>query len=395
MPPALKRATSFARSRLRSAFAPASACLQCGARAASAGVTPPLPLVSGPSVWDARLGDAPDAWRRTLSEADVAALGAAADAVLAASPDLARGRLSLAAIDAGAVTLAPAIRDSARMLVVDDLLGGRGFAVVRGVPVAAWGDAKAAAAFGVLCRAMGSLRPQNAAGHVVGHVTDLGLSSTDPRVRVYQTRERQTFHTDSADVVALLCLRTAAAGGESFLVSAGALWNALREREPALLPLLTEPLATDRRGEVPPGARPYFCIPPFTFDAAGAVNVCYQRQYVDSAQRFPDAPRLTPVHVAALDALDAAANDPALHVRMVLEPGDAQFIHNHALLHDRAAFVDDATHTRHLLRAWVAPPAGRALPAVFAERYGSVAPGDRGGVLGLGVPPVAPWRVER
>ena len=35
----------------------------------------------------------------------------------------------------------------------------------------------------------------------------MGLSSNDPGVRIYQTRERQTFHTDSADIVALLCLQ--------------------------------------------------------------------------------------------------------------------------------------------------------------------------------------------
>jgi hypothetical protein len=33
--------------------------------------------------------------------------------------------------------------------------------------------------------------------------------------------------------------------------------------------------------------------------------VFYQRQYIDSAQRFSDAMRLTPEHVAALDMFDS------------------------------------------------------------------------------------------
>ena len=35
---------------------------------------------------------------------------------------------------------------------------------------------------------------------------------------------------------------------------------------------------------------------------------------------------------------------------------------------------------RHLLRLWLAPPDGWPLPDVFAQRYGSVQPGTRGGV---------------
>ena len=38
---------------------------------------------------------------------------------------------------------------------------------------------------------LGNLRPQNARGHLLGHVRDVGLSSRDPNVRIYQTRERQ------------------------------------------------------------------------------------------------------------------------------------------------------------------------------------------------------------
>jgi hypothetical protein len=125
------------------------------------------------------------------------------------------------------------------------------------------------------------------------------------------------------------------------------------------------------------------------------LNVIYQRQYLDSAQRFADAPRLTPAHVAALDAFDALANDAALQVKMTLEPGDVQLVHNHTMLHDRSAFVDGNTPStrRHLLRSWIAPdcPHARPLPESFAQRFGNIVPGRRGGVQLDGVAPVARW----
>ena len=52
------------------------------------------------------------------------------------------------------------------------LLRGCGFAVIRSIPVEAWGDARAAAAFLVLSQAIGNLRMQNGAGHVLGRKVD-------------------------------------------------------------------------------------------------------------------------------------------------------------------------------------------------------------------------------
>ena len=262
-----------------------------------------------------------------------------------------------------------------------ELLRGRGFVLLRGLPVADWGARLSAVAFYGLGVHFGRPRTQNAQGHLLGHVRDLGLSSDDPTVRIYQTHERQTFHTDSADVVGLLCLQSARKGGLSALVSSVTLYNEMRERRPDLARRLFQPFATDRRGEVPPGAKPYFSVPVFNWHA-GALSVIYQRQYIDSAQRFADVPRLTSADIDALDLFDALADDPALHLTMALEPGDIQFVHNHNLLHDRTAFEDfpDPARRRHLLRLWLAPESARPLPPVFAQRYGSIVAGARGGV---------------
>jgi hypothetical protein len=233
---------------------------------------------------------------------------------------------------------------------------------------------------------------QNADGHLLGHVRDLGLSSQDPNTRIYQTRERQTFHTDSCDVVGLLCLRPARSGGLSSLVSSTTIFNEMRRHRPDLLKVLLEPIETDRRGEVPPGGKPYFSIPVFNWHD-GLISAIYQRQYIESARRFAGVAPLTAAQIEALDLLDELANDPDLNLMMALEPGDIQLVHNHTILHDRTAFEDfpEPERKRHLLRLWVAPPEARPLPDVFAERFGSVTPGDRGGVSVKGSIPTIPF----
>jgi hypothetical protein len=156
----------------------------------------------------------------------------------------------------------------------------------------------------------------------------------------------------------------------------------LRATRPDLLEKLFDPIATDRRGEVPEGAKPWMEIPPLSWHA-GRLTVFYQRQYIDSAQRFEGAMRLTPAHVEALDLFDALANDPALHVSMQLQPGDMQFVYNHSQLHDRTAFVDwpEPERRRHLLRLWLSVPGDRLLPECFRQRYGSIEVGHRGGIV--------------
>ncbi len=263
-----------------------------------------------------------------------------------------------------------------------ELMHGRGFALLRGLPVANYSEREAAIIFCGLGSHLGRSRPQNAKGHLLGHVRDVGMSSNDPNVRIYQTKERQTFHTDSTDVVGLLCMNTAKAGGLSQLVSSTTIFNEMLERRPDLLHLLMGPIATDRRGEIPKGMLPYYLIPVFNF-YEGHVTAIYQRQYIESAQRFPDAPRLTSQHIEALNLFDELANDPKLNFSMKLEKGDMQFVYNHTLLHDRTGFEDwpDELQKRHLLRLWLSVPHDRPLPTIFAEKFGSVEIGNRGGIF--------------
>jgi hypothetical protein len=277
-------------------------------------------------------------------------------------------------------TLAPRLKG-----LLEGVLNGRGFVLIKGLPIDGWSKREAAIAFLIIGIHLGNLRMQNAEGHLLGHVKDLGLSSDNPNTRIYQTRERQTHHTDSCDVVGLMCLRTAKSGGLSSLVSSTTIFNEIRRRRPDLLKVLLEPIETDRRGEVPEGSKPYFNIPVFNYHE-GLVSTIYQRQYIESARRFAGVAPLTTQQIDALDLLDQLANDPQINLMMELKPGDIQLVHNHTILHDRTAFEDyvEPERKRHLLRLWVAPPSARSLPEVYSERFGSIIPGDRGGVTVAG-----------
>ena len=327
-----------------------------------------------PAAW---IGDAmranPDRWLYTLTDADIADLEAAASHFAKLGKDVGE----ITAADFPLTVFSDHIKTLA-----ENLLTGVGVEVIRGLPIERYDTKTAATIFCGIGAHLGPARSQNAAGHILGHVRDIGAKADDPKTRIYQTSARQTFHTDSADVVGLICLKAAKEGGMSLLVSALSIYNRMRAERPDLLQLLFDPIATDRRGEVPEGQKPFMDIPPLSWHE-GHLTVFYQRQYIDSAQRFDDAFRLTPAHVEALDMFDALANDPELHFEMQLVPGDMQFVYNHNQLHDRTGFIDwpETENRRHLLRLWLSLPGDRPLPPSFAQRYGSIEIGNRGGII--------------
>jgi hypothetical protein len=162
-------------------------------------------------------------------------------------------------------------------------------------------------------------------------------------------------------------------------------------RRPDLLERLYQPFPIDRRGEVPEGKAPFYEAPVFN-EHADTISVLYSRLHIGSSQRFPEARRLTPQDIEALDMFGELAGDPELRLDMDFMPGDIQFLHNHTILHARTAYEDwpEVERRRHLLRLWLSPPGARRLPPVFAECYGDITIGDRGGIICKGTRPHAP-----
>ncbi|HXP06322.1 MAG TPA: TauD/TfdA family dioxygenase [Stellaceae bacterium] len=323
-------------------------------------------------------------WTYRLSPAELDEIDAAVAAVRARGLDLS----DIGHEDFPLPTLGPVL-DRLRREVLD----GRGFVMMRGMRVEDRPVAESATAYWGVGTYFGRARSQNAKGHLLGHVYDLGqgLSATNPHLRSYATAEGQKFHIDRCDVVALLCLRRAKSGGLSTIVSSMAVHNAMAARRPDLLERLYQPFPTDRRGEVPEGKDPFYEAPVFN-PHAGYLSVLYSRLHIGSAQRFPEARRLTPDDIEALDMLGELAADPELRLDIDFQPGDIQFLHNHTILHARSAYEDwpEVERKRHLLRLWLCPPDAKPLPPVFAEVYGRITVGDRGGILCKDTRPHAP-----
>ena len=332
------------------------------------------PKVEGASAWYGAQMQISTEWLYQLTAADIAEIETAVQPLAEAASDIAK----ITKADFPLPTVGPKLAS-----VFDDVLNGRGFALLRGLPVEEWSTRQSATAYYGIGAHFGFARSQNSKGHVLGHVRDLGRDAVnDPTARIYQTRERQTFHTDSCDIVALLCLKTAKSGGASALVSSMTIYNEMLERRPDLLPHLFGALCTDRRGEVPAGQKPWHEIPVFSWHE-GKLSALYARRYIESARRFPEVAPLTAEETAALDLFDELANDPAISMQMEFKPGDMQWVHNHTMLHDRTEFEDwpELENKRHLLRLWLAAPGARPLPEVYAERFGTIEIGNRGGII--------------
>ena len=131
------------------------------------------------------------------------------------------------------------------------LENGRGLALVRGLPVARYGE-EAAAIFSGIGEALGIAVSQSYKGDRIGHVRDIGEAG-----RYYTVGGALEMHMDPVDVVGLLCLKRAVSGGASRIASSAAVHNAVLEERPDLMPFLRRGFHyTSRQEDKAAGAPP-------------------------------------------------------------------------------------------------------------------------------------------
>ena len=327
--------------------------------------------LTGPDVWTgAEMANRTD-WIWQWRPQEIAELIGAARAIAAAGRPLERLRLA----DVPLPITAPRL---ARVAV--ELETGCGLVNLRGLPDDVPPDLLRVALWAIGLH-LGMPVSQSKFGELLGEVKDTGEKLGQPGSRGYRTGGALRFHTDRCDAVALLCVRQSSTGGDSLIVSTPALHNAMLERRPDLLALLFEPWFHSRQQEQRPGQLPWYRNPIFAIHE-GRFTSQYSRSYVESAQRYPEVPRLASAQNEALDLLAELAEALALRTRM--QPGDIQLLNNHVTYHARTAFVDrdDPAEKRLLYRLWLSMPNSRALPAGFDELWGATAAGAlRGGVV--------------
>lgn len=307
-----------------------------------------MPLPSPLTTDDAWLGRdmaRREDWRRVLASEEIRELATARAAARRRSED----RTQWSREDFPLPGLAPQIRSWLR-----DLDVGRGFLLLRGLPVEELGDEAAADIYWGLGLHLGRAVSQNTDGDLLGHVRDTGADPAAYGVRLYKTRAEQDFHTDGADLIGLLCLRAAKSGGVSRIASSAAIYNRLLAERPDLVAALFETFPFDTQGQHRPGTPAWFARPICRL-IDGRLNLFFIPWYIRESQQHEDAPRLSAEKKAVLGFIETAANDPDHYLDMDFQPGDIQLLKNASILHKRTAYEDwdSPDRKRHLLRLWL------------------------------------------
>lgn len=250
----------------------------------------------------------------------------------------------------------------------DELENGRGFLLLRGLPVDKYTEEEIRIIYYGIGLHMGNPVRQNPKGDLLGVVMNVG-DLNDKQTRVYETNAYLPYHTDPSDVVGLLCLRKAKTGGLSSLVSTASVYNEIVEKHPEFLALFYRPLFIAHLGTSTPTPTPVFSF------HEGKHSCRYLRQYFELGHELMDQP-LSRIEVEALDIFDSITHDKKMRVDMMMEPGDLQFANNYAILHSRTEFkdYDDESLRRKKLRLWLKMPNARVLAPDFPGRNGFPAP---------------------
>lgn len=330
----------------------------------------PIVPIGGPSAWQAADLDRRDDWILQLTTDDIRDIDDAVDLTQGRPiPDITKDDFPLPTLAARLQLLRGAIKD------------GIGFGYVRGIPVDRYDRETQLRIYWGIARYIGDPVPQNRNGHLIGHVIDVGDTAQDVNKRLTQSTAALAFHSDSCDVVGLLCVQTAKSGGQSAIVSAIAVHDEMLRRAPDLCAALYEPVVIDRRGEVPPGKAPWFAMPVFTQHQGQFSSYGPLPQYIESARRFADAPVMSARQHAAIALFYDICSSDRFCLHIPFQPGDIQFLQNHLIFHSRTAFEDwpEPARKRHLLRIWLSLPDGRALPPVFLNKWTNITRGTRRG----------------
>ena len=245
----------------------------------------------------------------------------------------------------------------------DELRFGRGFVLLRGIPRACYSTDDMARIYFGLGAYIGSPLPQSWQGELLGHVID--VSDIEPGARGYHAGGAQRFHTDSCDVVSLMCLQSAKSGGASRICSAIALHRRLERERPDLLKVLYDGYVFRRREIDAEHGSGVLVRQVSIFARTGdELSVFLSGDYPNRAVKAGDTV-MTPEQREALDEIQRIAASPDTYLDMSIGEGDIQFLNNRMLVHGRTGYEDhpEMARRRHLLRLWLKVPGWPELPA--------------------------------
>jgi hypothetical protein len=265
--------------------------------------------------------------------------------------------LSLGELDFPQITQATFPLDKVGRLMAslpERLRSGCGFLMLRGLPREQYSDDDMARIYFGLGAYIGTTMTQSYLGDLIGHVVD--VSDLEPKSRGYRKGGGQLMHTDSCDIIGLMCLRTAISGGASRITSALTVHNWLLENRPDLLEVLTEGLYLKRTDEDGRRATRTYSEHrvPFFHEAQGEITCYLPTGYARLAEKSGERP-FTEIESEALYQVRKAAASAEHYLDMGFKDGDIQFLNNRMMVHGRTDYEDhkELPLRRHLLRMWL------------------------------------------
>jgi hypothetical protein len=251
----------------------------------------------------------------------------------------------------------------------DELAGGRGFVVIRGLPKERYSDNDLGLIFRGFGAQFGRDLTQSFFGDRLGDIRDISDEIPERNMRRgYHSGGFQTAHTDPSGevgIVAMLSLQMAKSGGESLIASAHTVHNMMLDWCPELLAVLYDGFILRRPdSDAKAMGRPALIgnVPGFVYES-GWLNCDHQNGYIRRAVENRNS-SLDPKQQAALAVFTTLSNHADVMLKMMLAPGDFQFINNRTILHGRAAFEDhpEKARRRHLYRLWLSVPEWPRMP---------------------------------
>ncbi|KAF2854731.1 Clavaminate synthase-like protein [Plenodomus tracheiphilus IPT5] len=276
--------------------------------------------------------------------------------------------------------------------ISNEIHNGFGFKVVRGLPVSTHSREDIFAIYGGIASHIAPIRGRQdhqydgkPADVVLNHIKDMTSKVSASKIGApAYTTDKQVFHTDSGDIIALLCLEEAAEGGQSKVSSSWRVYNELASTRPDLIRTLSEPWPTEvfNNPSNPFTHRPLLHFTPATPTTPQRLVIQYARRTFTGFLGLPRSPHIPPITEAQAEALDALHYLAEKHaLGLDFKRGDVQFVNNLSVFHARDGFRNDPVRgkERHLVRLWLRDPElAWGIPAVLGERWEGVFGGREG-----------------